>query len=118
VIIVILSKVRFALLACVIFGIVLFGSTSSVSAKAQNTAKPGWGFGDVNHLHEGPPGLSVNPVNVTQTNTGNVTFTLGYSADTGGNTSSNNGNGASVVSGAVSSVFHFVVTMGQNIFGS
>lgn len=38
---------------------------SSVGARS----KPGWGFGDKNHIHTGPPGLVNNTNNVT--NNGN-----------------------------------------------
>jgi hypothetical protein len=34
---------------------------SAVSAKDQDGTKPGWGYGDPNHDHTGPPGQSVNP---------------------------------------------------------
>ncbi len=36
---------------------------TAVVANAQNGnngQKPGWGFGDKNHVHTGPPGLSVS----------------------------------------------------------
>lgn len=34
--------------------------TGTVFAKDTH---PGWGFGDSNHIHVGPPGLSVRPIN-------------------------------------------------------
>ncbi len=33
---------------------------SSVEAKTGGT-RPGWGYGDKNHEHTGPPGLTVRP---------------------------------------------------------
>ena len=32
----------------------------SVLAKSSGGTRPGWGFGDKNHTHTGPPGLSVS----------------------------------------------------------
>ncbi|MBX4188081.1 MAG: hypothetical protein KW793_03025 [Candidatus Doudnabacteria bacterium] len=29
-------------------------------AKPQGNTRPGWGFGDANHVHTGPPGTSVS----------------------------------------------------------
>jgi len=31
-------------------------------AKNDDGTRPGWGFGDENHTHTGPPGQSVHPV--------------------------------------------------------
>lgn len=33
----------------------------SAFANASSTTKPGWGYGDTNHVHTGPPGQSVRP---------------------------------------------------------
>ena len=47
-----------------IAGVVLASTGFAVSAfAAQNSgdSKPGWGYGDQNHEHTGPPGLSVRP---------------------------------------------------------
>lgn len=43
--------------------VVAFVAVLSVSTPAAlaNTTKPGWGFGDNNHVHVGPPGQSVRP---------------------------------------------------------
>ncbi len=43
--------------------VVALVAVTSVSAPAAfaNTTKPGWGFGDENHIHTGPPGQSVRP---------------------------------------------------------
>lgn len=38
--------------------------TGSASAQSVNI-KPGWGFGDTNHVHVGPPGQSVLPQRTT-----------------------------------------------------
>jgi hypothetical protein len=45
-------------------GVVLASTGFAVSAfAAQNSGgtTPGWGFGDTNHVHTGPPGQSVRP---------------------------------------------------------
>lgn len=36
-------------------------AASSALAAPSNTSRPGWGNGDPNHVHTGPPGHSVNP---------------------------------------------------------
>lgn len=43
--------------------VVALVAVTSVSAPAAfaKTTKPGWGFGDDNHIHLGPPGQSVRP---------------------------------------------------------
>jgi len=48
---------------------------------ASGTIKPGWGFGDKNHIHTGPPGQSVRP---------SVSESVNVSANTGGNKTGNN----------------------------
>ncbi len=38
-------------------------TTSSLVANAQKSeTRPGWGYGDTNHVHTGPPGQSVRPL--------------------------------------------------------
>jgi hypothetical protein len=47
-----------------IFTLVLFSVgfiVSSVYATTTGDTRPGWGHGDDNHDHTGPPGQSVNP---------------------------------------------------------
>jgi len=39
---------------------ILFASASVANAK-NDSPKPGWGYGDKNHVHTGPPGQSVHP---------------------------------------------------------
>jgi hypothetical protein len=62
---------------------------SAFAAPATNNAKPGWGLGDTNHVHTGPPGQSVRP---------NITTSVNVVANTGGNTVGSN---SSVTTGAV-----------------
>lgn len=46
------------ILATIITAGVMVASTATA---ASNTTKPGWGYGDKNHTHTGPPGQSVHP---------------------------------------------------------
>jgi len=45
----------------------LAGATIALAASAfaakpnADTTRPGWGYGDKNHVHTGPPGQSVHP---------------------------------------------------------
>lgn len=94
----------------------LFFSTQAF-AKPEDNTRPGWGFGDTNHVHTGPPGQSVHPVfAVNQVNNSNNSLSNTVSVNTGGNTV--NPPGGNIVTGAVQVVFSFVSNMGQNIFGS
>ncbi len=34
-------------------------ATGALAAKKTDGTRPGWGFGDKNHVHTGPPGQSV-----------------------------------------------------------
>lgn len=34
---------------------------TGVFAKGTGGTRPGWGYGDTNHIHTGPPGQSVHP---------------------------------------------------------
>ncbi len=38
-----------------------FTMVQAASAKPSDGTRPGWGFGDKNHVHTGPPGHSVHP---------------------------------------------------------
>jgi hypothetical protein len=38
-----------------------FVVTGAAYAATQNGTRPGWGYGDKNHVHTGPPGQSVRP---------------------------------------------------------
>jgi hypothetical protein len=40
--------------------VALVGSGSALAAKPSGDTRPGWGFGDGNHVHVGPPGQSVS----------------------------------------------------------
>lgn len=60
-------KKSFGTLFLVAVFLLITVSTSVAFAKEGDT-RPGWGFGDKNHVHTGPPGLSDRPVNVAQDN--------------------------------------------------
>jgi hypothetical protein len=47
-------------LAVVVIAVVTL-SASALAAGNSGSTKPGWGFGDKNHVHTGPPGQSVHP---------------------------------------------------------
>jgi hypothetical protein len=54
-----LKKSHFIFALVLAFVAVLSVSTPSALANTNN--KPGWGYGDKNHHHVGPPGQSVRP---------------------------------------------------------
>jgi hypothetical protein len=55
-----LSKILIVLAIFVVGAVMV---VQSVLAKPQDGTRPGWGFGDQNHVHTGPPGgPSVHPV--------------------------------------------------------
>jgi hypothetical protein len=57
-----LLKKSYLLFALVLaFVSVLSVTTSQAYANTNNNGKPGWGYGDKNHHHVGPPGQSVRP---------------------------------------------------------
>ncbi|MBW3538353.1 hypothetical protein KY386_02580 [Candidatus Parcubacteria bacterium] len=74
-------------------------ATSAVSARHQDEARPGWGFGDRNHVHTGPPGQSVR---VDSNIDVNVSTRVNQSARSGNASSSNNTSGGSATSGSAS----------------
>lgn len=48
-----------AILGILIAAVVML--TGAAFAKGPGDTRPGWGFGDQNHVHTGPPGQSVHP---------------------------------------------------------
>src|SRR6266446_3715710 len=55
------TQLRLALIIAVVAIITV--AVPSALAKSNNDNKPGWGYGDTNHVHVGPPGQSVHPDN-------------------------------------------------------
>ncbi len=57
-----MKKTKIMILAGVfaIAGVLSAGALSA-SAAGKGDVKPGWGLGDKNHVHVGPPGQSVQP---------------------------------------------------------
>lgn len=53
-------SVRIGLVLALLAAAIIFISQSAL-AKANGGDRPGWGYGDKNHNHTGPPGLSVRP---------------------------------------------------------
>lgn len=43
-------------------------STTTVPTTGTTVCKPGWGYGDTNHCHSGPPGLTHKPQNHGKSN--------------------------------------------------
>jgi hypothetical protein len=89
-----------------------FIATSVLAQKPEINTKPGWGFGDTNHVHLGPPGQSVSvlPGNNTiiQNNNVSVNNNVNVSSNTGNNTS----NGGNILTG-ISQTFVTIF----NVFG-
>lgn len=106
--------------------------SQTVFAKQTGNLRPGWGFGDTNHVHTGPPGLSVNisgngagstnvvnvsntvVKNVTQSNNLVVTNVVNSNANTGGNSANGNTGGSNTVVTGNSSSTVTVVTGGNS----
>lgn len=110
-------NLRFLVVSSVVALSFLLLSTQAFAKQTDNT-RPGWGFGDSNHVHTGPPGQSVHPVfSVHQENNSNNSLSNTVSVNTGGNTA-NSPAGGNIVTGTNQVVFSFVSNMGQNIFGS
>lgn len=89
---------------------------SAYAAKPADDTRPGWGLGDPNHVHLGPPGQSVRPVNVTQSNDTRVNTNATLSVNTGGNSTDHNTGGSTHVStGSANIVFQILNFIGHNI---
>jgi hypothetical protein len=54
-----LTKI-FIVLGLLIVGVV-FVAQGVFAEKPTGNTRPGWGYGDTNHVHVGPPGQSVRP---------------------------------------------------------
>jgi hypothetical protein len=50
------------MIAVVVIAGITVASTALAKGNSGDT-KPGWGYGDKNHVHTGPPGQSVHPGN-------------------------------------------------------
>jgi hypothetical protein len=85
--------------------LLLFVNTA-MAAKPTSDIRPGWGFGDLNHIHTGPPGQSVRP-----SNNSSIVTNVHTSANTGGNAII--GGSGAIVTGVVS-----VVTTISNVVNS
>lgn len=97
----------FIVLAALIAGIVL--AAGSVFAQGNSgSTKPGWGYGDQNHIHTGPPGQSVRPGNSTSVSVISV-------VNTGGNTVQGNNGPVNIVTGAATSVINVFVSTGSSV---
>ena len=54
---------RAILIAAVVAVAGVVFATGAFAQGNSGTTKPGWGYGDQNHVHTGPPGQSVHPGN-------------------------------------------------------
>ena len=54
-------NLRAIILATVLGAVAITMATSAFAANNSGATKPGWGYGDKNHVHTGPPGQSVRP---------------------------------------------------------
>ena len=54
------TKAYLAMAALAVAAVMMIHSAFAAPSIA-STTKPGWGYGDQNHTHTGPPGESVRP---------------------------------------------------------
>jgi hypothetical protein len=80
-------------------GATLAVAGTAAAANHPGNTRPGWGYGDKNHVHTGPPGQSVN---VTNNNDVSVTSSSTQRSRSGNANVSNNGSGGSAASGNAS----------------
>lgn len=84
-------------------------------AKTQSPTRPGWGIGDQNHVHLGPPGQSVVVSNNITQSSNQVTNTeINLNSSTGEINVSGNSGPTTVVTGDSSSSISVVTTNGIN----
>jgi hypothetical protein len=53
------SKILLTLATLIAIGVFFVGS--AFAQQNDDNTRPGWGYGDKNHVHTGPPGQSVRP---------------------------------------------------------
>ena len=60
-----MTKTVKALIASAAIVVAIAGASGAAFAakggNSDNNTRPGWGYGDKNHVHTGPPGQSVRP---------------------------------------------------------
>lgn len=70
------------LAAAIVVGLVVVSSVTATSAFAStDDTRPGWGNGDKNHVHVGPPGQSVRPSVAAQLHDTEVNVTSNLEAN-------------------------------------
>ena len=94
-------KTRFLTIAGIAFALLIFVNTAT-AAKPEGNLRPGWGYGDNNHVHTGPPGQSVRPSNNT------FSYNIQVSSNTGGNVSEGGGSINSGVTRIVIIISNFI----------
>ena len=65
-----------AILVMTVIAVAAITLATSAFAKEQGGTRPGWGYGDKNHVHTGPPGQSVRPQQLLVTSYAIVDSTL------------------------------------------
>ncbi len=80
-------------------GVVLLSRSVSAVYAVQGDTRPGWGFGDKNHVHTGPPGHSVFPGPTGTTGASGASGATGTTGTTG-STGSTGASGATGPTGA------------------
>lgn len=95
-----------------------------VFSKQNSTTIAGWGLGDKNHIHigppgnsihVGPPGQSVNAVNITQSNNSNIVNNLNIVSNNGNNSIEGNSGGVNIISSAANVVTNISNFVGNNL---
>lgn len=96
--------------------VTLLSVQSAYAAQPTDNTRPGWGFGDSNHVHLGPPGQSVRPVDVTQSNDTQVTNHETLSVNTGANPADHNTGGTHTSTGDANIFVQIWNFIGHNVF--
>ena len=52
-------KTKIGVIVSILVAVVVLGTTAYAASAAKGGTRPGWGYGDKNHVHTGPPGQSV-----------------------------------------------------------
>ncbi|HSX39317.1 MAG TPA: hypothetical protein VLI92_01880 [Candidatus Saccharimonadales bacterium] len=55
------KAIKFLVMALVLISLGLATAKTAFADKPSGDTRPGWGFGDKNHVHTGPPGQSNHP---------------------------------------------------------
>ena len=59
-----MSRARIGVIAAIVVAATVVSVGANAAQKASSSTRPGWGYGDKNHVHTGPPGQSVHAATV------------------------------------------------------